>query len=316
VRRVASDMGRAWGRWLAMAALLAIAGVAVGAAFAAGGSGDGAAATATVKVRTTPLGRVLVDGRGRTLYLFEPDEFGRSVCFGACRGAWPPLLTTGAPRAAAGAKAPLLGTTKRKDGGTQVTYQGYPLYLFVKDVMPGQTLGQGLNGFGGGWYVLDPLGRKIEGGRHGGGPAVLKSRKTSLGSVLTDGRGRTLYLFEADTGGSSACYGACAAAWPPLLTTGKPRGSGGARASLLGTTKRRDGRLQVTYRGQPLYYFVKDEQAGQARGQGIDGFGAGWYVLGGNGVKLGKSGGSSGDDPTPPPPTTTTPDDGGDGGYG
>jgi predicted lipoprotein with Yx(FWY)xxD motif len=295
-------------------AVLALAGVAVGVAVAAGGSGDGAAARATVKVRPTSLGRVLVDGRGRTLYLFEPDEFGRSTCYGKCAAAWPPLLTTAAPRAAAGATRPLLGTTRRKGGGLQVTYQGYPLYLFVRDVRPGQVLGQGLEGFGGEWYVLDPLGRKIENGRHGGDPAVLKARTTPLGRVLTDGRGRTLYLFEADSGPSSTCYGACATAWPPLLTAGAPTAGPGVRASLLGTTKRRDGRTQVTYRGHPLYSFVRDEQAGQSRGQGLDGFGAEWYVLGVNGAKIQRHGGSSGGQTTPPP-TVTTPDDGG-GGYG
>jgi predicted lipoprotein with Yx(FWY)xxD motif len=302
---------------LASGALLAIAAVTVGAAAAASGAGHGEAAVATVKVRATALGRVLVDGSGRTLYLFEPDAFGRSSCYGACAAAWPPLITTGAPRAGSGARAALLGTTKRTNGTTQVTYQGYPLYSFVKDLKPGQTLGQGIDGFGGEWYVLDASGRKIERGRPGGGTAVLEVRATPLGRVLTDGRGRTVYLFEADRGTSSTCYGACAVAWPPLLTNSTPKAGRGARAALLGTTKRKDGSQQVTYRGHPLYYFVKDTQAGQGRGQGIDGFGAEWYVLAASGIKIEKRGRSSSEDTAEneTPPMTTTPDDAGRG-YG
>jgi predicted lipoprotein with Yx(FWY)xxD motif len=285
-----------------------IGSVLAASALALHGSTERASAGSVVKVRTTPLGRVLVDQRGRTLYLFEPDRFGQSVCYGKCAAAWPPLLTRGNPRAGAGARAALLGTTKRKDGKLQVTYEGYPLYGFVKDTEPGQTFGQGLDGFGGEWYVLDALGRKIEDGQHGGDPAVVGIRKTGLGRVLTDDRGRTVYLFEADHGGTSACYAKCAVAWPPLLTTGKPTTTG-ALAGLLGTTKRKNGALQVTYRGQPLYYFFHDTAAGQTAGQGIDGFGAEWYAIDRSGHKVETRGSSPGTDDS----TATTPDDNGGG---
>ena len=85
---------------------------------------------------------------------------------------------------------------------------------------------------------------------------------SELGRVLVDGRGRTLYLFERDKHGKSSCTGPCATAWPPLIASGKPLASAGARASLLGTTKRADGRLQVTYNHHPLYTFVKDTREG------------------------------------------------------
>ncbi len=293
-----------------LAAVAVVGAVGAASAFAFRGAADRTTSGSLVNVRKTGLGHVLVDRRGRTLYLFEPDRYGQSVCYGKCAAAWPPLLTTGSPRPGAGVQAGLLGTTKRKDGKLQVTYQGYPLYSFVKDTRPGQTSGQGLDGFGGEWYVLDARGRKVEDGRHGGDPAMVQAHETDLGKVLTDDRGRVLYLFEADTGPTSVCYGQCAAAWPPLLTTGKPQVGTGALAGLLGTTKRRNGALQVTYGGQPLYYFVRDTQAGQTLGQGIDGFGGEWYVLDRAGHKLETHGGG-GDDGS-----TTTPADDPGGGYG
>jgi predicted lipoprotein with Yx(FWY)xxD motif len=108
-------------------------------------------------------------------------------------------------------------------------------------------------------------------------------------------RGHTLYLFEHDKGGKSACVGKCATFWPPLLTTGKPTAMSGIKASLLGTTRRADGRLQVTYHGHPLYSFVKDARAGQMTGEAVNAFGGEWYVISPAGVKIEKkSGGSSG----------------------
>ena len=107
-----------------------------------------------------------------------------------------------------------------------------------------------------------------------------------LGTILVDSRGRSLYLFQKDKGGMSACYGSCASAWPPLLTKGKPVAVRGAQASRLGTTRRKDGTLQVTYRGHPLYRFSGDGKAGQTGGQNVDAFGAEWYVLSTAGVKV------------------------------
>ena len=103
--------------------------------------------------------------------------------------------------------------------------------------------------------------------------------KSPLGRILVDSRGITLYDFPKDRGTTSSCYGACAALWPPLTTKGKPVAGPGVRASLLGTTKRTDGKLEVTYNGHPLYYFVSDRRPGQATGQGLNQFGAPWWVL-------------------------------------
>ncbi|HUE67624.1 MAG TPA: hypothetical protein VMP38_05530 [Candidatus Acidoferrum sp.] len=107
-----------------------------------------------------------------------------------------------------------------------------------------------------------------------------------LGQILVDGNGRTLYLFEADKGSSSTCYGGCAGYWPPLLTGGPPMAGTGVNASLLGTTKRTDGTTEVTYGGHPLYYVVTDHNPGDATGQAVSNFGAAWYVLGSNGSKI------------------------------
>jgi predicted lipoprotein with Yx(FWY)xxD motif len=109
--------------------------------------------------------------------------------------------------------------------------------------------------------------------------ATIKVATTALGQILVDGNGMTVYLFVADTGASSTCYTSCAALWPPVLTTGAPQAGAGANASLLGTTTRTDGKIEVTYAGHPLYYFVQDKSAGDTTGQGVNSFGALWWVL-------------------------------------
>jgi predicted lipoprotein with Yx(FWY)xxD motif len=117
--------------------------------------------------------------------------------------------------------------------------------------------------------------------------AAIGLRSTSLGRVLVDsGNGRTLYLFEADKNGRSACSGACVSLWPPLTTSGTPKLAAGLGAKV-GTIPAKDGKQQVTYAGHPLYLYAGDQKAGQTSGQDIDSFGASWYVLGANGAKIG-----------------------------
>jgi predicted lipoprotein with Yx(FWY)xxD motif len=113
--------------------------------------------------------------------------------------------------------------------------------------------------------------------------ALVALGKTTLGTVLVDARGRTLYLFDKDTRGRSTCYGACAAYWPALFSPGKPRAGKGVRASLLGLTTRSDGRRQVTYAGHPLYTFVGDKRAGDTSGEGLTDFGASWDAVAASG---------------------------------
>ena len=106
------------------------------------------------------------------------------------------------------------------------------------------------------------------------------------GKFLADSQGRTLYLFEADKGGTSTCAGACAAAWPPVTASGMPTAGSGVNEALLGTVKRSDGTEQLTYNHHPLYYFAADTAAGAAHGQGVKAFGAEWYVVGTTGSKI------------------------------
>jgi len=123
-------------------------------------------------------------------------------------------------------------------------------------------------------------GAPAAGSAGGSGAASVVGTKTgSLGTFLVDGKGRALYLWEADHGSTSTCTGACAQAWPPLTITGPPKASGAVRGSLLGTTKRADGSREVTYAGHPLYLFAGDSRAGQTTGQGSTGFGAPWWVV-------------------------------------
>jgi len=137
------------------------------------------------------------------------------------------------------------------------------------------------------------------------GVATVSAASTSLGMILVDGSGRTLYLFEKDQPNQSACAGACAAAWPVDQSSGTPTAGSGATASMLGTIKRSDNTTQVTYNKHPLYYFQGDSGTGQHNGQGVDAFGAKWYAVTPAGGAV--SGGV----------TATTPANGGGyGGYG
>jgi len=116
--------------------------------------------------------------------------------------------------------------------------------------------------------------------------AVVKTRHGALGTFLVDRHGRTLYLFRKDRHGRSRCSGACAQLWPPLITHGRPRARGHARASKLGTTRRSGGARQVTYNGHPLYRYSLDSAPGDTTGQGIDTFGATWWILGRSGHRI------------------------------
>ena len=107
-----------------------------------------------------------------------------------------------------------------------------------------------------------------------------------LGAYLTDSKGRALYLFEADKGASSTCYSACASIWPPLTSSGATTSAAGVARTLLGTTKRTDGTSEVTFHGHPLYYYVGDAAAGSTTGQGLNQFGAKWYLVAPNGSRL------------------------------
>jgi predicted lipoprotein with Yx(FWY)xxD motif len=145
---------------LTIGAIVAALSVTYGLGIASASSSSARTAT-KVGTASTKLGRILVDGHGRTLYLFAKDKNGKSACSGACAAYWPPLIASGKPRAVTGAKQSLLGRTRRADGRMQVTYRHHPLYRFSGDTGRGQTNGQSLDDFGGEWWVLSPAGNKI-----------------------------------------------------------------------------------------------------------------------------------------------------------
>jgi predicted lipoprotein with Yx(FWY)xxD motif len=165
----------------ALALALAAAGVAAAAAVTHQSSGSLAASSATagrVTLHKTKIGKVLATSAGRTLYLFMKDKHGRSACYGACAGFWPPLMKKGALRAGPGVKADLLGTTKRKNGRLQVTYRGHPLYLFKLDKASGQVEGQREDIYGGKWYALSATGSANKKARPAGGGTTTSTTTT------------------------------------------------------------------------------------------------------------------------------------------
>jgi predicted lipoprotein with Yx(FWY)xxD motif len=129
--------------------------------------------------------------------------------------------------------------------------------------------------------------------RHAAG-ALVSVRKTALGSILVNARGRTLYLFEKDRNGLSMCSSACTAYWPPLTSRAAPRAGSGVHKTLLTLGKAHNGVRQVLYAGHPLYTFVGDKRAGQTSGEGLTNFGGGWYAIAASGQKIDKSDGTSG----------------------
>jgi predicted lipoprotein with Yx(FWY)xxD motif len=139
------------------------------------------------------------------------------------------------------------------------------------------------SGSGAGLYSRGESAETTDANGAGGAAAVKVAAVDGLGQLIVDAEGMTLYDFHKDRGTTSACYGACAEAWPPLVTSGDPRASGGADAAMLGTTERDDGTTQVTYAGHPLYTFVEDRKPGEANGNDVDAFGAEWYALQPNG---------------------------------
>jgi predicted lipoprotein with Yx(FWY)xxD motif len=164
--------------FLATAALISL--IALALASCGGGTSDATASTAPPKTangrpatvgvaNVGPLGAILVDSQGRTVYLFDKDTSPKSTCSGACATEWPPVTTNGKPTAGKGVTGSMVGTTKRSDGRTQVVYNGHPLYLFEADQNPGDATGQNVDAFGAEWHVLSPAGNKVTGKATGSG---------------------------------------------------------------------------------------------------------------------------------------------------
>jgi predicted lipoprotein with Yx(FWY)xxD motif len=212
------------------------------------------------------LGDILTN-QGMTLYLFTKDGAASSACYDKCAANWPPLLVKdGLPQAGTGITA-TLGIITRTDGGRQVTYNGMPLYFWIKDVRPGDASGQGVNDV---WFVVHPDRSRMT----VADPIVQISEHPSHGPILTN-QGMTLYWFKKDSANASACYGQCAINWPPLLLKAGTPQAGKDLAGQLGVIERTDGTQQVTYNGRPLYFWVNDVRPGDTTGHGVNDV---WFV--------------------------------------
>jgi len=154
--------------WSAGAVATLVAGLLVTApaAMATAPAPPATAATATqgadaITTRASRYGRVIFDGQGRALYLFTRERTGKPRCYGECAEAWPPFVVEGRPRAGAGARSSLIGTTRRSDGSLQATYRGRALYYYVTDLQPGEITCQNIFEFGGTWLVVSPDGKAV-----------------------------------------------------------------------------------------------------------------------------------------------------------
>jgi predicted lipoprotein with Yx(FWY)xxD motif len=232
-----------------------------------------------------------------TLYFFETDipGNGASVCYGGCATFWPIFytdsLTVSPPLAATD-----FSTITRTDGTKQTVYKGWPLYYFVKDTVAGDMKGENVQG---NWSVA----------KHD--YTVMFAQQPGRGTFLTDGSGRTLYFFNRDGPGATACTGTCLANWPafssgPLVAPSLLKSSdfsGGARP---------DGVTQSLYMGHPLYYYSKDTKPGDTNGQGVNNA---WYVANITGFVPPAPAPTTVPPTTPPKPTINYGSDSGGGGY-
>ncbi len=276
--------------WLAVVA--AVVSVTAGGLMPGIARGQDSPTPVAITTQQTSYGSVLFSADGRALYMLTNDTVGtaaspaKSSCTDKCAGAWPPLLapTAEGPFAAGGdVQASGLGTIQRADGTFQVTYFGYPLYNFIQDKSPGQTNGENVAAFNGLWHLLSPSGLS------NAGVATVNVEITPDGTVLSTSTAfntsRSLYMLTADGPNRSSCFGGCARFWPPLLTTAQPVAGAGVDAAMLGTTRRPDGSMQVTYAGQPLYVYYLDLAAGAKSGltngqDNVDAFNQGtWYLV-------------------------------------
>jgi len=218
------------------------------------------------------LGSYLVGPDGMTLYIFTPDPVNQSVCNGRCAENWPPLTVESADDITVAEGIPgAVSTTTRDDGTTQVTYNGWPLYYWIRDEAVGDTTGQRVGRV---WWIVPPA-------------TVSIVPSPELGPVLAGPTGMTLYQYSNDEPGVSNCVDQCAENWPPLTVESADDLIGGQNLpGEWGTIERTDGTLQVTYNGWPLYYWKDDAAIGDTTGEGV---GDSWYTIAPETVTLSSS---------------------------
>jgi predicted lipoprotein with Yx(FWY)xxD motif len=234
-----------------------------------------------------PLGQIVVDGDGMSVYRFDNDTAKppKSTCVADCAVAWPPLLTTDAAAIEiAGIDKALIGAVARDDGGQQVTIAGWPAYRFAKDTNPGEAKGQGA---GGKWFAFTPVGKKAANLNAPPSVQLVLMKVGNLGQIITDSAGMTLYRFDKDTKGEkSACEGACATQWPPVIVAdGVEVQTTGVDKANVGAITRADGSKQVTVGGWPLYHFAGDKAPCDTNGQGVGGV---WFATTATGARAGR----------------------------
>jgi predicted lipoprotein with Yx(FWY)xxD motif len=240
-----------------------------------------------VKAASSPLGQILVDPDGRTLYAFTNDTAAKSTCTGTCAEAWPPAVVAPTWTVAPGLDAGVFSTVTRDDGTLQLAAGKYPLYYFSGDARPGDVNGQGSGDV---WFAIDAKAQLV---RTASTPpttaaapaapaapaalsAMAKPVESPLGIIVVDAEGRTLYGFTNDKNGTSSCNEGCAQAWPPVIVSGDLAVEG-LDQSLFSTIDRADGSKQLKMGKWPLYRFAGDAGPGEANGQGS---GGSWFVIG------------------------------------
>jgi predicted lipoprotein with Yx(FWY)xxD motif len=225
--------------------------------------------------RSAALGDIVTDQSGFTLYRFEKDSIAppSSNCANQCALTWPPAIVTTTNISLAGISNSLVGTITRTDGAKQLTIGGHPVYRYVQDTAPGETKGQGV---GQTWFAVTPTGGQASSVPTG---ATLSTAQSStLGTIVTDADGFTLYRFDNDTANPSKtnCVDACAKTWPPAVVTSNNVTLSGVDKSVVGTVLRPDGSRQLTIGGWPVYEFSKDTAQGDVNGQGVKGT---WFAV-------------------------------------
>jgi predicted lipoprotein with Yx(FWY)xxD motif len=245
--------------------------------------------TTTIMTADDPeYGTYFTDTEGMALYIFLKDtpNSGESSCYDKCEENWP-VFSAEEPLTLPDGVPGELGTITRTDNSTQVTYNGWPLYYFIKDKAAGDVTGQEVGDV---WFLAIPTeGDAIPGAEvpqaspaaspmasPAAGGGIMTAEDMTLGTIFTDAKGMTLYIFLKDVpnSGESSCYDKCEENWPVFSAQGSltlPEGVPGE----LGTITRTDGSTQVTYNGWPLYYWIKDAAPGDVTGQGV---GDVWYV--------------------------------------
>lgn len=245
-------------------------------------AGDSVAVTSA----DSPLGDILVGLDGMTLYGFKNDVDGQSSCSGTCAEAWPPLTVDPSWTVGPGLDNGVFNTVERDDGTQQLVAGQWPLYYYSGDTAPGDINGQGSGGV---WFVVsvdttlieDAAPAGGEGGGEAAGTATVQLAETSLGHVLVDGEGMTLYAFTNDADGTPTCTGDCATTWPAALVEGEPTIGEGLDPATFTTVEGAEGGTQLKAGSWPLYRFSGDSAPGDVNGQGSGGV---WFAVAADGT--------------------------------